>query len=341
MSKLLSVTVPCYNSAAYMEHCLDTLLAGGDDVEILIVNDGSFKDNTAEIADRYAAAHPNIIKAIHKENGGHGSGVNAGIANATGLYFKVVESDDWVNEEAFLKILEKLREFAKLPHPVDMVLSNYTYEHTEDGTSHTVRYTGKMPVNKIFSWDEIGHFNPSQNILMHSVIYRTKLLHESGMQLPHHCFYVDNIFVYQPLPLVKTLYYMDVDFYRYFIGRADQSVNEEVFIRQVDQQLRVTYHMLKGCNPMKLQCSAKLRNYLLHYLSMMIVVCSVFLVLSKKDENEAKRQKLWRDIKKMDIALYKQLRYRSFCGLSDMPVIRSPFVMGSCYRIAQKIYKFN
>lgn len=341
MSKLLSVTVPCYNSAAYMEHCLDTLLAGGDDVEILIVNDGSFKDNTAEIADRYAAAHPDIIKAIHKENGGHGSGVNAGIANATGLYFKVVDSDDWVNEEAFLKILDKLREFAKLPHPVDMVLSNYTYEHTEDGTSHTIRYTGKMPVNKIFSWDEIGHFNPSQNILMHSVIYRTKLLRESGMQLPHHCFYVDNIFVYQPLPLVKTLYYMDVDFYRYFIGRADQSVNEEVFIRQVDQQLRVTYHMLKGCNPMKLQCSVKLRNYLLHYLSMMIVVCSVFLVLSKKEENEAKRQKLWRDIKKMDMKLYKQLRYRSFCGLSDMPVIRSPFVMGSCYRIAQKIYKFN
>ncbi len=341
MSKLLTVTVPCYNSAAYMEHCLATLLTGGEEMEILIVNDGSAKDNTAEIADRYQEQYPTIVKALHKENGGHGSGVNKGVECATGLYFKVVDSDDWVDEEALQKILAKLREFAKLPHPVDMLLSNYVYEHTEDGTSHTVKYTGKMPVNKIFSWDEIGRFNPSQNILMHSVIYRTQLLRDSKTVLPHHCFYVDNIFVYQPLPYVKTMYYMDLDFYRYFIGRADQSVNEEVFIRQVDQQLKVTYHMLKVCNPMKVKVPKKLRNYLLHYLSMMLIVCSVFLVLSKTEENEYKRQKLWRDIKKMDEDLYKQLRYRSFCGLSDMPVIRSPFVLGNCYRIAQKIYKFN
>jgi len=51
--KLLSIAVPCYNSAAYMGKCIDSLLKGGEEVEILIVNDGSFKDNTAEIADEY------------------------------------------------------------------------------------------------------------------------------------------------------------------------------------------------------------------------------------------------------------------------------------------------
>ena len=69
--------------------------SGAEDVEILIVDDGS-TDKTAEIADEYAEKYPTIVKAIHKENGGHGSGVNTGIEKASGLFFKVVDSDDWV-----------------------------------------------------------------------------------------------------------------------------------------------------------------------------------------------------------------------------------------------------
>ena len=97
--KLLSITVPCYNSQDYMKNCVDSLLEGGNLVEILIVDDGS-KDDTAKIADEYAAKYPEIVKAIHQENGGHGEAVNTGLKNATGLYFKVVDSDDWVNKDA-------------------------------------------------------------------------------------------------------------------------------------------------------------------------------------------------------------------------------------------------
>ena len=95
--KLLSIAIPCYNSEKYMRKCIDSLLIGGEDVEILIIDDGSTKDRTAEIADEYEAQFPTIVRAIHKENGGHGSAVNTGIANATGLYFKVVDSDDWAD----------------------------------------------------------------------------------------------------------------------------------------------------------------------------------------------------------------------------------------------------
>ena len=102
--KLLTITVPCYNSESYMKRCIDSLLAGGEDVEIIIVDDGS-TDGTAGIADEYAMQYPSVVKAIHQENGGHGQAVNTGIRNAKGLYFKVVDSDDWVKEEAYLKIL--------------------------------------------------------------------------------------------------------------------------------------------------------------------------------------------------------------------------------------------
>ena len=100
--KLLSIIIPCYNSENYMKYCIESLLPGGDDVEILIINDGS-KDKTAEIAEEYANKYPSIIKAIHQENGGHGETINTGLKNATGLYLKVVDSDDWVDTRAYFK----------------------------------------------------------------------------------------------------------------------------------------------------------------------------------------------------------------------------------------------
>lgn len=125
--KLLSFAIPCYNSKDYMEHCIESILPGGDDVEIIIVDDGS-KDETAAIADRYAAEYPDIVKAVHQENGGHGEAVNTGLKNATGKYFKVVDSDDWVDLESYKKILDKLREFEQENTQIDMLLANYVYE---------------------------------------------------------------------------------------------------------------------------------------------------------------------------------------------------------------------
>ena len=207
--KLLSVTIPCYNSQDYMEHCIETLLTGGDDVEILIVDDGS-KDATAEIADRYQKKYPTIIKAIHQENGGHGAAVNTGIANATGLYFKVVDSDDWVDEESYHKILAKLRELVGGSTTLDMLISNFVYEKQGADHKKVMKYTRMFPENEVFTWSDVRHISKGHYILMHSVIYRTQLLKDCGLELPRHTFYVDNLFVYNPLPYVKTMYYMKI-----------------------------------------------------------------------------------------------------------------------------------
>ena len=69
--KLITFAVPCYNSAAYMRHCIETLLSAGEQAEIILVDDGSVKDETPAICDEYAAKYPTIVKAIHQENGGH------------------------------------------------------------------------------------------------------------------------------------------------------------------------------------------------------------------------------------------------------------------------------
>ena len=291
--KLITFAVPCYNSAAYMRHCIETLLSAGEQAEIILVDDGSVKDETPAICDEYAAKYPTIVKAIHQENGGHGEGVNQGIRNATGLYYKVVDSDDWLDTDALQKVLARLHTLVTRGTAPDLMICNYVYEHTEDGTSHTVRYTNIFPQERLFTWMHVGHFRPDQNLLMHSVMYRTEVLRKCGMVLPKHTFYVDNIFVYQPLPFVKTMYYMDLDLYRYFIGRADQSVNESIMVKRVDQQLRVTRHMIDCQDLDALKGEKKLRAYMLHYLSMMMAVSDIFLLLDGSAEAKEKQKGLW------------------------------------------------
>ena len=338
--KLITFTVPCYNSAAYMDRCIETLLPAGEEAEIILVDDGS-SDNTGKIADDYAKKYPGIVRVIHQENGGHGEGVNQGIRNAQGLYFKVVDSDDWLDGESLARVMEKLREFAAMPEPVDLLLCNYVYEHTVDNTSHTVRYTGVLPADRLFTWADIGRFPPSQNILMHSVIYRTEILRACGLRLPKHTFYVDNIFVYLPLPHCKKLYYMDLDLYRYFIGREDQSVNEKVMVKRVDQQLRVTKLMITAVDLYRLPPEQKkLRAYMFNYLSMMMTISSVFLTMDGTPEALQKKKELWQFLKLHDRRVYKRCLL-SVAGACNLPGKGGRAVTLWGYRVAQKIFKFN
>ena len=338
--KLITFTVPCYNSAAYMEKCINSLLIAGEDAEIILVDDGS-KDATAEIADRYVAKYPAIIRAIHQENGGHGEGVNQGIRNAKGLYFKVVDSDDWLDEVALQQVMVRLRLFAEMEKPVDLLLCNYVYEHVLDNTRKVINYKGILPQNRVFKWDEIGKFPPSQNILMHSVIYRTEVLRQCKMELPKHTFYVDNVFVYQPLPEVNTLYYMDLDLYRYFIGREDQSVNEKVMVTRVDQQVRVTKLMIDSVDLYALPVTQdKLRAYMFNYLSMMMVISSVFLTMDGSPEALEKKKELWSYLKKHDERVYRRCRL-SLAGMCDLPGVVGRKLCLAGYRAAQKLFKFN
>lgn len=336
--KLLTFAIPCYNSQDYMEKCIDSILVGGDDVEILIIDDGS-KDRTAEIADDYAKRYPTIIKAIHQENGGHGEAVNAGIRNASGIYFKVVDSDDWVDEFAYLQILDKLRELVGSENNLDMLLANYVYE--KEGAKHkkVMRQTG-FPRDEVFTWSDIRHFYKGHYILMHSVIYRTQLLRKCGLKLPKHTFYVDNIYVYKPLPFVKTMYYMDVDFYRYYIGREDQSVNEKVMIGRIDQQIKVNKIMLDDVDLWSVK-NPKCRKYMFNYLEIITVVTTVMLLRSGTRENLEKKRELWKYIKEKDIRLFHKLRHGIMGNTMNLPGKSGRKISIAAYRISQKVVGFN
>ena len=294
--KLISFVVPCYNSQEYMEKCINSLLKGGGDIEIIIVNDGS-SDNTAAIADKFHDKYPDIIKVIHKQNGGHGSGVNAGLAAATGKYFKVVDSDDWVDEKALLQVLATLKNYVDTDTPIDLLIANYVYEHVEDNTQNVVHYKGVFPKDKMFGWSEMISINPVRYIIMHSVTYRTEILRQSGVVLPEHTFYVDNLVLYIPLVLTKNLYYLDVDFYRYYIGRSDQSVNAKVMVKRIDQQIRVTNLLLEAHNISEIKkTSPKLARYMVYFLSIMYTITASLFALADDKALDEQSKEFWNNL---------------------------------------------
>ena len=337
--KYISFAIPCYNSQEYMANAIESILPGGEDVEIIIVNDGS-KDRTSEIAHEYMEKYPSIIRVVDKENGGHGDAVNSGLSHAQGKYFKVVDSDDWVDRESLEKILALLHNLEEEQTTIDMLISNYVYEKVGATHKKVIHYRNVLPQDQVFKWDDIGHFRLDQYILMHSVIYRTDMLKLSQIHLPKHTFYVDNIYVYYPLPYVRKIYYLDVDFYRYYIGREDQSVNEKIMIKRLDQQIFVTKTMI-DMYQLKDVNSKKLRQYMINYLAIMMTVYSILCIRSKSKENLEKKKELWEYLKKKDLKTFIKIRYGILGQTMNIPGKPGRKISSLAYSVARRLIGFN
>ncbi len=340
-TKTLTVIVPSYNVETCLGRCITSLLSidKTDDIEIIIVDDGS-QDGTAQLADTYAAQNNQCIRVIHQENAGHGGAVNTGVAAARGLYTKIVDADDWVDAAAYKEVMSFLREQAKNTAPVDLVLTNYVYENQAKKLPRVMSFKHSIDTNKILTWDNVRDFYISQYLLMHTMIYKTSVLRKSGMKLPEHTFYVDFIYAYQPLPYVKTLTYLDVDFYRYFIGREGQSVEKETMIRRVDQLIRVNRLMVQA-TPEKETVPRGLYRYMIHFLSIDCVVTSVFLILSKKKENYEAKNQLWNYIKEYSPQISKDVRSTLLCLAVNLPGKTGRFAVRAGYLVARSAVGFN
>ena len=301
-----------------MRHVIDNLVAVGDDIEVIIVNDGS-KDDTGKIADEYQNKYPTIVKAIQKENGGHGSGVMAGIHNASGLFFKVVDSDDWVETKDVLTMLELIKKHLADNQEIDLYITNYVYEHAKDNSQFEMHYRKCLPIDTIFTWSEMKHVKLETVFLMHSLMYRLDVLKASGMNLPNHTFYVDDIYAYQPLPFVKNIYYHDLDLYHYFIGREGQSINYDTMCARYEQQMRVFEIMFKSHSYDELKTFVKpLRKYMHQFLMIIGAVTIMTIIGTKKDKDVRKKafKEFWKRMREHDKRLGNKICYRSACILA-------------------------
>lgn len=317
-----------------MEKCIDSLLIGKEDVEIIIIDDGS-KDKTGKIADRYQKKYPTIVKAIHQENGGHGAGINTGLKHATGKYFKVVDSDDWLDEKAYKKLLKEIKHI-----DTDLVVCNYVYTYTDGRKEQTISFVNVYEEGKVLTWNDIHRFKLTQYPSLHSMMYKKSVLDKSNIDLPKHVFYEDNLFIYLPLVNTNTIYYLNLDLYRYYIGRADQSVQETQLIKRSSHQVLVSEKVCTAYDLTEIK-NKKLRRLMTRECIFLMCLGVVFSRLSFTKEGEKQYKDLWKSVKEKNPKLYHRMRYFSIAAFVSVPGKIGRFMMKIGYRFAHSLVNFN
>lgn len=244
--KILTITVPSYNVENYLEDCLNSFIDERvlDDIEVLIVNDGS-TDATAEIAARYEKKYPQTFRMIMKENSGHGSTINTGVSQAAGIYFKVVDGDDWVDTQSFVRLVEYLKR-----NPADIVASNYTWiDHTTKQPTKRQEYPyQRIEYGRVYRFAEIVG---KAFIDMHAMTIRTELVRKANAPIDEHTFYVDMEFVAFPIPYVETVSFFEDAVYQYRLGLPNQSMSIQKMQKNMRNHMRVLmrlnryYHQVK------------------------------------------------------------------------------------------------
>ena len=338
--KLLTVTVPCFNSAAYMSRCIDSLLTGGEEMDILIVDDGS-TDDTGTMADGYAAQHPGVVRVIHQPNGGHGAGINQGIDHALAPYFKVVDSDDRLEPQALDKLLSVLRGFAQNGQQADLIVHNYVYDQLGRDAVFAVNYRVAMKPGRIQTWEEVRRFPVHKQFMIHALVYRTQRLRDMGLRMPLHTFYEDNLYIYQPLPHMQTVYYLDEPLYGYFIGRADQSIAEQNILRRLNQVSAIAEQMITSYTLAQLQALPKsLCGYMLNNCAGMLATTSALQFIAETEESLAMNRHMWEHIRTFDEALYTKLRSSLLGRVTVLPGAAGRRTLVGGYRFVRRIIQF-
>lgn len=242
--KILSITVPAYNAEDYLNKCLDSFLVDNyelrNKLEVLVINDGS-TDNTASIAREYEEKYPTIFRLINKENGGHGSGINTGIQNAKGCYFKVVDADDWLDRNELADFIKLLDGFTEKP---DVVASDFICVDDKSGdVIKKINSAGEESMyGNVYS---LNHNRIARVIKMHSLTIKTSVLKEHFRPVDEHCFYVDAEYITFPVPFVDTIYYDKRYLYIYRLGRAGQSMSLDKLQRNKDMHRKVLDRLIE------------------------------------------------------------------------------------------------
>lgn len=240
MEKILTIAIPSYNVQKYLGNILNKFVQSSvaECLDILVINDGS-TDDTSKIGKDYSEKYPDIIKIIDKENGGHGSAINAGIQNAKGFFFKLVDADDWLDDANLVKIIDRLKKLSK----IDMIVCPMVEYNDKTGQKKVIKDVGQkqslvdqtMPVERLF-------YNIPP---MHSIIYRTGLLleHFDEIKIDEHHFYVDVEYIIFPFVFIDKAIYLPIPLYVYRVNVAGQSTSVRSFIKNKKQHHDVLLHV--------------------------------------------------------------------------------------------------
>lgn len=224
---ILSIVIPAYNIERYLPKCLNSLVFAKNicDCEILVINDGS-SDNTLSIARDYEKKFKNIVRVIDKENGGHGSGINVGMKIAKGKYFKILDSDDWVDINNFERLIDKLKE-----ETADLVLTRVRCEYFNSMDLPLQVDYENLQSDVTYRFEDLldENYGISSGILFAASCYKTEKLKNANFQITEKKLYADHEFDAFSVKCVDTVKLYNLDIYMYLIGREGQSISNDVW----------------------------------------------------------------------------------------------------------------
>lgn len=231
MNKILTITVPSYNTEMYIDECLPSMLRHpyARYMEILLVNDGS-SDRTLEKMKRYERQYPDTIVVIDKENGGHGSAVNLGIQRAKGIYFKVIDGDDWVLSANLGRMVRQLSDCQ-----ADLVIHPYIKYDVRTKKETMIRYG--LPTDREMLFDDVAE--GLREVEIHAATYRTSLLRDNGVKVRERCFYEDTEYNLFPIRYIRTVCACRYPVYVYRTGTVTQSIHPGQALQNRDMHRRI------------------------------------------------------------------------------------------------------
>lgn len=284
MSKTLSFIIPAYNAQAYLEKCLDSLVVEAclPALEIIVVNDGS-SDATANIASDYVARYPQTVFLLNKENGGHGSAINAGLEQAQGCYFRVLDADDWIVSDNLPLVISKLAE-----QDVDALIFDFDTYDINTAKRRLYSVATEYGESAIGIKELLAVYGQvARNCSFHGICYNSEFYRSTGLQLTEKIFYDDNEFAIIPMLDVETLRLIPLAFYQYRIGDVNQSVAFPSQVKRMGNYEAVIYHIVAARQGRQLEPERE--EYYLRQLSQ-LVVSYLAIALVKNPQKPAGRK---------------------------------------------------
>ena len=334
---LVTFVVPCYNSASYMRRAIDSLLDLDQPCEVLLVNDGS-TDETAVVAASYAETY-DYIHLVNQTNANWGGAINHGLELAHGRYFKVLDSDDYLDPLALRRVLDTLAQLVAADNAPDMLITNYVYDHRPSKTQRIMQYRKLFPQRRTFAWREMLGKSGDKFLMIHAVWYATAILRESGVELPQGVAYMDGLLLLHPMPYVKKLYYVDVAPYYYIIGREGQSVDVEVIRRHLDEQLLASRLLIEDADYTDLyRREPKLAEVMAGFVLCTISVSTLNLFQIGTPEALETNRALWELMKVSNPVLYRRVQ-RSWAGLANRRTQLGRRLAVNVYAVVKRVYK--
>lgn len=339
--KLLSIAVPSYNSEKFLANTLTSLL-GYEDVEVIIINDGS-KDNTLKIANEFKEKYPDYFKVIDKENGGHGSGLNAAYKIAEGLYFKCCDSDDTLDRDGMLNLLSKIKELKEKDSLPDLFLADYVSVYSNHNKETVCGLKRFFKHNVLRKYEDLRPLPFTQYLMIHMTFVKTEILKKNNMKLVEKTFYEDNEFVYFVMGNINTMYYLDKPIYRYSLGDAGQSVSIPNMQKNYLHDMRAFKATFCHFNSEDYAKWSKAKQrYVLKDLSQMYVLAYTYAYLQRGKERREAFKNVQRECKAFDKKIYKKMRWKFLpVFITLVPEFIRPPITRQTTRIVSKLKGWN